>query len=89
MGLYHQWIGPETGPHALCSRFRTDRSIEIDLEGSDREIYEKEAMLQSVYDGYEGLVERGEMENLVVLDGEAGIDEVFEQARVAVESLIS
>ena len=57
--------------------------------GSDREIYEKEAMLQSVYDGYEGLVERGEMANMVVLDGELAIDDVFEQVKAAVSSLAS
>jgi dTMP kinase len=50
--------------------------------GSDREIYEKEAMLQSVYDGYEGLVARGEMANL-------GIDDVFQQIRAAVTALMS
>jgi len=61
----------------------------LSARGDAREIYEKEAMLRSVYEGYERLVSTGEVANLVVVDGEVSIDQVFTQVRDAVEKLLA
>ena len=61
----------------------------LSARGDAREIYEKEAMLRSVYEGYERLVSAGDFANLVVIDGEVSIAQVFAQVKSAVDRLFA
>jgi len=61
----------------------------VGSRGDTRDIYEKEEMLRSVFTGYESLVERGEMANLVVVDGEQSVEKVFNDVTLAIQPLLS
>lgn len=50
-----------------------------------RDIYEREPMLASVRNGYEEMVRGNKIPNLVVIDGEMSIEEVWAAIRSAVE----
>lgn len=89
------WVSTINGlarnPHlTLYVRVSVETAMSrLSARGDAREIYEKEAMLRSVYEGYERLVSTGEVANLVVVDGEVSIEQVFTQVRDAVEKLLA
>jgi len=93
--LEPQWVSTinslARNPHlTLYVRVSVETAMSrLSARGDAREIYEKEAMLRSVYEGYERLVSTGEVANLVVVDGEVSIDQVFTQVRDAVEKLLA